>query len=164
MLLDEMRKLVEKPKEAHDLVVTYYNALVPKFSSSGKLPRGYALKPDDAWCAATISACAALAGYHSFPYECSVQRMMDSFGEYYIWDAGNVLLNDLPNHLICYDWNKNGWFDHIGIIEAFNPFDNYITTIEGNFKGSMGRRQISLEYMDEYCKLINLPGWEWSHT
>lgn len=48
-----------------------------------------------------------------------------------------------PDDLIIFDWQGvNGWPDHVGFIKEIK--NGVITTIEGNYKGTVGGRIIAL--------------------
>ena len=48
------------------------------YNSNKPLPRGYAVKPTDPWCAAFVSAAAVMAGTaERYPLECSCSRMIE---------------------------------------------------------------------------------------
>lgn len=137
------------------MVIDAYNRLVPKVY--GKLPRGYQMNYNDAWCAATVSMCLASNGYKNFPYECSVQRMKDGFPEQYILKPPFNLSNDYDGFLICYDWQGNsGWLDHIGFITAVD--DVFFITIEGNYGNQVKSRVIS-SFSSSIACIIDLPAF-----
>src|SRR5699024_6445297 len=48
------------------------------------------------------------------------------------------LAKPVPGDIVVFDWQKNGWADHIGFVEAVNG--NTITTIEGNTSRHVARR------------------------
>lgn len=111
------------------------------------LPRGYALKPTDAWCAAFVSIVGILCGYDGIILkECSCQKMLEKYKK-----INRFIENDsykpLPGDIIFYDWNDSGIGDctgapdHVGIVEKIEG--KYITIIEGNYKNSVKRRTIS---------------------
>lgn len=117
----------------HKEIVKAYNAIRP-------LPSGYSLKASDAWCAAFVSAVANLAGYgDSFPYECSVSRMVDKAkrAKMYIDKKDTT---PRVGWLVVYDWQGDGRLDHVGIVSEVLP--KTIKVIEGNYNDRVKIRTI----------------------
>ena len=115
----------------------YKNKILEVYNQK-PLPRGYALKPNDAWCAAFVSTVGILCGYDEIILkECSCQKMLEKYKK-----ANRFIENDsykpLPGDIIFYDWNDSGIGDctgapdHVGIVEKIEG--KYITIIEGNYK------------------------------
>ena len=97
---------------------------------------GYPMKITDDWCAAFVTVVGDLA--HASKYigrECGVQRFVTLFKNKGIWRG---LAKPAPGDIVVFDWQKNGWADHIGFVEAING--NKITTIEGNTSKCVARR------------------------
>lgn len=116
----------------HTEIVKAYNAINP-------LPRGYRLSTSDAWCAAFVSAVANLCGYGSgFPYECSVQAMVNIAKSKKMWVEG---VTPRRGWLVVYDWQKDGRADHVGIVSTVATKN--IKVIEGNYKNKVGIRTIA---------------------
>src|SRR5699024_5370913 len=48
------------------------------------------------------------------------------------------LAKPAPGDIVVFDWQKNGWADHIGFVETVN--ENMVTAIEGNTSKQVARR------------------------
>ena len=128
----------------HDIMDTY-NGHKP-------LARGYAIKPTDAYCAATASAAWIKAGVASIaPLEVSVPKMVDLAKAKGIWVENDKYIPKLGDAVV-YDWedgtnyastDNTGYPDHVGIVVSSG---NGFTVVEGN-KGSshvIGSRYMSV--------------------
>lgn len=97
-----------------------------------KFPRGYVPVHSDNYCAMFVSLDLMETGYWNL-IECGAQRMMDKFK-----NAG-LLFNKLPEDIdlnkdlvvVFYDWQRNGWVDHVGWLLDCCSNISYIT-LEGN--------------------------------
>lgn len=123
VVLEVMRSWLGANKygSVHKSIIDLYNSKLP-------LPVGYRVTYDDDWCDVTVSAAFMKAGVsHLIDRECSVQRHIAIFKNKGIW-----LGRQRPQvgDIVCWDWDSNGWSDHIGMVERVAG-DN-ITTIEGN--------------------------------
>lgn len=126
---------------SHKEIIDIYNAHKP-------LARGYKVKYQDSWCAATISALAIKLGYTDIiPTECGCGEMIKLFqkmGCFVEDDSYTPKAGDI----IFYDWDDTGkgdnvgWSDHVGIVE--NVVGKTITVIEGNYKNAVGRRNLTV--------------------
>ena len=126
---------------SHKKIIDIYNSQKP-------LPRGYAVKYTDAWCATTVSALAIACGATDIiPVECSCTKLIEISKKMGIWvEADNYV--PAPGNFILYDWqdttgstgDNTGNPDHIGICECV--VGNTITVIEGNYQNAVGRRPI----------------------
>lgn len=124
---------------SHKKIIDIYNSQKP-------LPRGYAVKYTDAWCATTVSALAIACGATDIiPTECSCTKLIELAKAKGIWvEADNY--TPAPGDLLLYDWGDNGNGDntgnpdHIGIVECV--VGDTITVIEGNYQNAVGRRPI----------------------
>lgn len=128
---------------AHLDVLNIYNGNKP-------LPRGYAVKPTDAWCATFASAMFIHAGYQDiFPIECSCNKMIEKAKSMGIWVEQD---NYVPNigDAVLYDWQDNGVgdntgsADHVGIVTYTNKDAGYMVVTEGNYSDSVKKRTINL--------------------
>lgn len=113
----------------HRQIIDGYNRISP-------LPRGYRVKYNDNWCAAFVSYVMHKAGYKG-PFECSANRLREAMKKagYQISDIGAT------GDIIFYDWNTDGWSDHVGIIVSYN--NGIYKVIEGNHMHAVGYRTIS---------------------
>lgn len=114
--------------KTHQSIVDGYNAKRPR-------PVGYAVKYYDNWCDTFVTFISDQVG--ATPYigrECGVQRHVNIFKQLGIWlgrqrpKAGDV---------IVFDWENNGWADHIGFVEKVTG--NQVVTIEGNSNNAVRR-------------------------
>lgn len=121
-------------------IINIYNGISP-------LPQGYKLKPSDNWCAAFVSSIFWKCGCTNFPYECSVNRMVNKAMKMQIWQENDGYIPNIGD-CIVYDWNDNGigdctgWPDHIGIVTSINL--PTITVTEGNKSGKVGTRSVHI--------------------
>lgn len=110
--------------------------LINKYNSIEPVPVGYKMKYTDEWCAAFVTVIGDITGVSKYiGRECGVQRFIQIFKEKGIWKG---LSRPRPGDIVVFDWEKNGWTDHIGFVESVNG--NEITTIEGNTSRRVARR------------------------
>lgn len=110
--------------------------MVEKYNAVRPLPVGYSVKFTDDWCAVFVTAIADNCAVSQYVgRECGVQRFVSIFKNKGIWLG---LVKPEPGDIIVFDWQKNGWSDHIGFVEQVNG--NKVTTIEGNTSRSVARR------------------------
>lgn len=87
------------------------------------------------WCAMFCSYCANRVGFKQFQ-----AHVRYAYVPYIVADAHagreNLVLVHTsqvrPGDLVCYDWNKDGVADHVGIFEAWIAQGNTFSAIEGN--------------------------------
>ena len=132
---------LKESNKSHKLILDIYNSQRP-------LPRGYKMKLDDAWCAATVTALAVALDYTDiFPCECSCSKMTAIAKKMGIW-VEDESVTPKPGWLIMYDWDDNGVGDnrgsteHVGVVEAVNG--GKFTVIEGNFSNAVKRRTLNI--------------------
>ena len=122
-----------------------YMEILNTYNSHKPLARGYAIKPSDEWCDATVSACAIKAGaVDLIGTEVGVEQHVKIFKEKGIWIEDGTITPQAGD-IIVFNWNDNvqpndGWSDHIGYVEYVE--NGTITTIEGNMNGRVGRRNL----------------------
>ena len=113
----------------HKALIDQYNAVKP-------LPVGYKMTYTDSWCAAFVTVIGDISGASSqIGRECGVQRFINIFKNKGIW-LGRV--KPKAGDIITFDWDADGWADHIGFVEKVNG--NVVTTIEGNSSKQVARR------------------------
>ncbi len=87
------------------------------------------------WCAAFVTYCLTRAGYKvTTPGPASVESW-----EQWAKRHGYLVARPLRGDIVCYDWNADNWYDHIGFVERVlalrwrgRVFVGYVKTIEGN--------------------------------
>lgn len=110
---------------------------VPLDSNNGPEVRLYlksvGLTPPAPWCLAFLHWCFRQAG-RTLGGHGLVQAFED-------WAAANgeIVARPYRGDCVCYDWNADGWADHVGIIEHVlalrwrgKVFAGWVQTIEGN--------------------------------
>lgn len=126
-----------------------YIEILNIYNSHKPLARGYAIKPNDEWCDATVSAAAIQAGaVDLIGTEVGVEKHVDIFKAKGIWiedgkttpRAGDIIVYNLDDGTQPND----GYSDHIGYVESVSG--GQITTIEGNMSQKVGRNNIPVGY------------------
>lgn len=140
---------------SHRQILAVYNNHKP-------LARGYAVQPDDAWCATFVSAVAVKLGYTDIiPTECSCTKMIELLQARGSWDE-NDARTPKPGDILFYDWDDNGSGDnrggpeHVGIVEKVTG--NKVTIIEGNYSNSVKRRTLSVN--GKYIRGYGVPKYD----
>ena len=125
--------------------------LLAAYNGHKPLARGYAIRPSDAYCAATVSAAWIRAGVAAIaPLEVSVPKMTALAQKAGIWveDDGYV---PAPGDAVVYDWqddgrgDNRGYPDHVGLVEKVSG--GVISVIEGNMGAGhlVGRRALAVD-------------------
>ena len=125
-----------------------FKVIIDTYNKQKPLPRGYAVKYTDEWCATYVSAIFVKLGYTSImPTECSCPKMIDLCKSKGIWiEDENRVPN--PGDIIFYDWEDNGVGDnkgaanHVGVVVESTK--SIITVIEGNYQEAVRERTISV--------------------
>lgn len=127
-----------------------YKQIIDLYNSHKPLARGYAVRYDDEWCDATVSAAGIKAGAVGLiGTECGVEEHVKIFQKKGIWIEDGTITPQ-PGDIIVYNWDSNkqpnnGYSDHIGFVESVSG--KTITAIEGNKgQGVVARRTIPLGY------------------
>lgn len=125
-----------------------HHKIIDRYNSRKPLPRGYAVKYTDAWCATFISYLAIVMGYTDIiPVECGCPQMITLAKQMGIWVEDDSYVPK-PGDILLYDWQDSGAGDntgnpdHIGIVEKV--VGNTETVIEGNYKDAVGRRELAV--------------------
>lgn len=144
----------------HEKILEIYNSITP-------LPRGYAVRMNDAWCATFVSAVAKSSGLDQiFPFECSCYYMTQGLIKEDQWIEDDAYIPE-PGDIIMYDWKDGANYattdnigvpGHVGIIELVNMNTKTITVIEGNMNNKVGRRIITVN--DRYIRGFGVLKWE----
>lgn len=139
----------------HKAIIDVYNAHKP-------LPRGYAVKYTDSWCATFVSAVSVKLGYTSIiPKECSCPKMIELFKKAGAW-VENENRTPKPGDIIFYDWqdtgkgDNKGNSDHVGIVEKVTG--GKITVIEGNYSNAVKRRTLAVN--GKYIRGYGVPKYD----
>ena len=136
-MIDEARKYLGVGDVGKCELVNYYNKhCYPLIRPERK----YKMSNKDDWCAMFVSVIAHKCGYPvtRFPYEvsCYHQKKMAIDNGLFTTDIKLVK----PGDLILYKWQGRGIVSHVGFIESVDC--GKITTIEGNYRGTVKRRNI----------------------
>ena len=135
---------------SHKKIIDLYNTQKP-------LPRGYAVKYTDEWCATFVSAIGVQLGWLDIILpECSCGRMIDKYkaaGRWQERDDYKPAIGDI----LMYDWadsgkgDNTGGADHVGIVVAV--IGDTINIIEGNKGGEVNYRalRVNNRYIRGYC-------------
>lgn len=125
-----------------------HHKIIDRYNSRKPLPRGYAVKYTDAWCATFISYLAIVMGYTDIiPVECGCPQMITLAKQMGIWVENDAYVPK-PGDIVLYDWqdsgsgDNTGTADHIGIVEKV--VEKTETVIEGNYKDAVGRRELAV--------------------
>lgn len=131
-----------------DEVLQYYNKHCVHLV---KPTRRYYMRHGDDWCMAFLSVVAHKAGLTSdiFPYEVSVYyacEIAKQNGSYVLQNPDFV--KQTPDFvkqgdLVVFDWGKGNRYNHIGFIDSIDV--GVITTIEGNYSGTVGNRRVRVD-------------------
>lgn len=106
--------------------------------------RKYKMTLTDAWCAMFTSVVAHVCGYHAdgFPFEvsCYQQKRIAIQKNWYTQDTQLIK----PGDIVMFRWKGRGVVSHTGIVESVEQ--GVIITIEGNLRGTVGRRSVPHDY------------------
>lgn len=119
---------IRKYSSGHKKIVDGYNSVTPR-------PVGYKVTYHDDWCDTFVTYIGDITGSsHLIGRECGVQRHIAIFKKLGIWiGRARPQVGDVVN----FDWQANGWADHIGFVVEVNG--DYIKTTEGNTNGGVGQ-------------------------
>lgn len=127
----------------HREILTVYNAIRP-------LPRSYAVRETDPWCAAFASAAAVMAGEGDrYPLECSCTRIIEKAKNMGIWVEDDGCLPRAGDWVI-YNWqakaegDDTGAPDHVGVVIAVEKGE--ILAVEGNYDNAVKLRRFPLNW------------------
>lgn len=136
----------------HKKIIDLYNSKTP-------LPRGYAVKYTDAWCATYVSAVAIACGLDKImPRECSCPVMISLYQGLGRW-VENDGYKPQPGDVIFYDWqdsgagDNTGTSDHVGVVESVDG--STLVILEGNCGDKVARR--SLQVNGRYIRGYGVP-------
>lgn len=134
---------IEEGSKEHGSLLDIYNTYEP-------LAQGYAVQPEDAWCATFVSAVSIQCGLTDIlPTECSCQRQIELFRDLGSWEEADDY-EPLPGDIIYYcqsdrslSGDCTGWSDHVGIVVG--TWHGIIKVIEGNYGDSVAYRYIPVD-------------------
>lgn len=145
-----LQGITEGTVEHNDKIVKVYN-------SQNKLPRKYALKPSDPWCAATVTVIGIMLGIsHIILPECSCSKMIELYKALGLWVEDDAHVPELGD-IVMYAWSaKSGENllppDHTGMVVKKEGKTLFI--LEGNYDDQVKLRPIPIEYVKTrgFCK------------
>ena len=127
----------------HKEILKIYNSIRP-------LPRGYAVKEQDPWCAAFVSAAAVQSGAgERYPLECSCARIIEKAKEMGIWVEQDDHIPTVGDWVL-YNWDAKptgddtGAPDHVGVVIGLEDGD--ILVAEGNYDNAVKLRRVSIDW------------------
>lgn len=123
------------------------------YNSQKDLPRNYAVRLNDPWCATFISALFLKYGWSSIS-ECSCEKMIEKGKSISRWCDKSY--NAGKGDIIFYDWNSDNVSDHVGII--CDVTDSAYIVREGNKSKTIGNRTIMKN--DKTIKCFIIPPYE----
>lgn len=126
---------IREGSKEHRNIIDTYNSLTP-------LPRHYKVKYTDPWCAVFVTVCCMITG-DAYPIcaECGAEEMRKLIMVTFPSDQKNYLPKE--NDIIFFDWDGNGWADHVEIVEKVQ--NNLVMSIGGNVENSVKRRITMLD-------------------
>ena len=127
----------------HKEILKIYNSIRP-------LPRGYAVKEQDPWCAAFVSAAAVQSGAgERYPLECSCARIIEKATAMGIWVEQDDHVPSVGDWVL-YNWDAKptgddtGAPDHVGVVIGMEDGD--ILVVEGNYDNAVKLRRVSIDW------------------
>lgn len=139
----------------HQTILSVYNGIRP-------LPRGYALKETDAWCAAFASAAAVMAGAaERYPLECSCTKIIEKAKSMGIWVERDDHVPGIGDWVL-YNWQAKssaedtGAPDHVGVVIGVE--NGQILAVEGNYENRVKLRKFPVNW--EKIRGFVCPEWE----
>lgn len=139
---------------SHKKIIDLYNSVRP-------LPRGYAVKYTDEWCATFVSAVAIKAGVKDImPRECGCDRMIQLYKDLGRWKEKDSYVPKAGD-VIFYDWDDSGYgenkgsSDHVGIVASVSGKN--IKVIEGNKGEAVAYRTIAVN--GRYVRGYGVPNY-----
>lgn len=138
----------------HKKIIDLYNSAKP-------LPRGYAVKYNDAWCATFVSAVGIAAGLSAIILrECGCGAMVDLYKNAGRWQENDAYVPSAGD-VVFYDWqdtgkgDNTGYPDHVGMVCSVS--DNKIKVIEGNKNNAVEYRDLQVN--GRYIRGYGLPDY-----
>lgn len=127
-----------------------HKRIVDIYNSQRKLPRGYRLQYDDAWCAAFMTFIGIQLGISDVILpEVGCPDMLDLYKAIGRWEERDDYVPQ-PGDLVMYNWDgksgeNTGSPDHVGMVVSVKG--KTIRVIEGNYQNKVQYRDICVEYI-----------------
>lgn len=138
----------------HKQIIDLYNSVKP-------LPRGYAVKYNDAWCATFVSAVGIKAGLSAIiPRECGCGAMIELYKAAGRWQENDAYVPSAGD-VVFYDWqdtgkgDNTGYPDHVGLVCGVTG--STIKVIEGNKNDAVEYRDLQVN--GRYIRGYGLPDY-----
>lgn len=138
----------------HKQIIDLYNSVKP-------LPRGYAVKYTDQWCATFVTAVGIAVRLSGIIFrECGCDAMINLYKAAGRWQENDGYVPDIGD-VIFYDWedtgkgDNTGYPDHVGMVCGVSG--NTIRVIEGNKNDAVGYRDIAVN--GRYIRGYGLPDY-----
>ena len=152
-----------------------HKRIVDIYNSQRKLPRGYRLQYDDAWCAAFMTFIGIQLGISDIILpESGCAPMIELYKAIGRWEERDDYVPQ-PGDLVMYDWDAKsgpctGSPDHVGMVVSIKG--KTIRVIEGNYQNKVQYRDICVEYiktrgfcLPDYASLVqhyaDVPAGAW---
>lgn len=139
----------------HKKIIDLYNSVKP-------LPRGYAVKYNDAWCATFVSAVGIAAGLSKIILrECGCGAMIDLYKAAGRWQENDAYVPSAGD-VVFYDWqdtgkgDNTGYPDHVGLVCGVSG--STIKVIEGNKNDAVEYRDLQVN--GRYIRGYGLPDYK----
>ena len=127
-----------------------HKKIVDIYNSQRKLPRGYRLQYNDAWCTAFMTFIGIVLGISDVILpECGCPDMIELYKAIGRWEERDDYVPQ-PGDLVMYNWNgksgeNTGSPDHVGMVVSVKG--KTIRVIEGNYQNKVQYRDICVEYV-----------------
>ena len=138
----------------HKQIIDLYNSVKP-------LPRGYAVKYNDAWCATFVSAVGIAAGLSKIILrECGCGAMIELYKAAGRWQENDAYVPSAGD-VVFYDWqdtgkgDNTGYPDHVGMVCSVSG--STIKVIEGNKNDAVEYRDLQVN--GRYIRGYGLPDY-----
>lgn len=140
-LLDIARRYKGITGGGIDEVLQYYNSYCAYLV---KPARRYYMRHGDDWCMAFLSVVAHEAGLSPdvFPYEVSVYYAVEIAKQNGMYERQNPEFVK-QGDMVVFDWGVGNRHNHIGFVDSIDA--GVITTIEGNYSGTVGSRRVRVD-------------------
>ena len=139
----------------HKKIIDLYNSVKP-------LPRGYAVKYNDEWCAVFVSAVGIAAGLSKVILrECGCGAMIDLYKAAGRWQENDAYVPGAGD-VVFYDWQDNGrgdnagYPDHVGLVCGVSG--SAVKVIEGNKNDAVEYRDLPVN--GRYIRGYGLPDYK----